>query len=371
MNRRGRRSAAMVSLCAVAIVIGLTGCGSDSSSSSDSQSSDSSMAPSPDAVNIVATNSIVGAVVSQVLGEDAVSVIIPNGKDPHDYEPSAQDVEEMMKADLIIETGLAYDVGLDKTIDSARDSGVAVFTISDHVELKDVDGDAVADHSEEEHSHEGKGSGEVHTEAMPDHEGHSHEGDTSEKAHSEEDHSEEGHSEEGHSHEGADPHFLSDPETMKQMVPALIEALEEATNTDLSAAADELTLMFESSHTEVLTIMDSLGDVPCTLVTGHESMRYFADRYGCDIVGAIIPGLSSTAEATAGALADLKEKAVEAQVRAIFVDEGTPSKVAEQIASEVGVEVHELASHTVPDEGGYMAYVVAIADVIVDGLTAE
>jgi hypothetical protein len=30
-----------------------------------------------------------------------------------------------------------------------------------------------------------------------------------------------------------------------------------------------------------------------------------------------------------------------------------------------------LASHTVPDEGGYMAYVVAIADVIVDGLTAE
>jgi zinc/manganese transport system substrate-binding protein len=158
---------------------------------------------------------------------------------------------------------------------------------------------------------------------------------------------------------------------MKQMVPALIEALEEATNTDLSAAADELTLMFESSHTEVLTIMDSLGDVPCTLVTGHESMRYFADRYGCDIVGAIIPGLSSTAEATAGALADLKEKAVEAQVRAIFVDEGTPSKVADQIASEVGVEVHELASHTVPDEGGYMAYVVAIADVIVDGLTAE
>jgi zinc/manganese transport system substrate-binding protein len=315
----------------VAILVGVAaliaaGCGS--SSSSDEAPVDTSTEVGK--IRIVATNAILGAVVAEAVGSDAVKVIIPNGKDPHDYEPSAQDVAEMMNADLIVETGLAYDVGLDKTIDTARDQGVVVFTVADYVSLKDLEGDVVADHGEEEHAEHGD-----------------------------------------HGKESADPHFLSDPETMKQMVPALIAALEEATGSDLAATEQAITLMFEQTHTDVMSVMSSLGDVPCTLVTGHESLRYFADRYQCEIIGAIIPGGSSTAEATAGALAELREKAEEAQVRAIFVDEGTPTKVANQIASEVGVEVYELSSHTVSDGGGYKAYVVAIAEVIVNGLTAE
>ena len=35
------------------------------------------------------------------------------------------------------------------------------------------------------------------------------------------------------------------------------------------------------------------------LVTGHESMGYFADRYGFELVGAVIPGLSSQGEVSA------------------------------------------------------------------------
>jgi zinc/manganese transport system substrate-binding protein len=341
------RSLKVALLVGVASVIA-AGCGSDSSSNP------ASIDTSVDVVTprIVVTNAILGAVVAEAVGSDAVKVIIPNGKDPHDYEPSAQDVAEMMNADLIVETGLAYDVGLDKTIDTARDQGVVVFTAADYVSLKDLEGDVVADHEEE---------------------GHDEHGDHGEEGHDEHgDHGEEGHDEHGdHGEEGADPHFLSDPETMKQMVPALISALEEVTGSDLTATEEAVTLMFEQTHADVLSVMSSLGDVPCTLVTGHESLRYFADRYECEIVGAIIPGGSSTAEATAGALAELREKAEEAQVRAIFVDEGTPAKVANQIASEVGVEVYELSSHTVSDGGGYKAYVVAIAEVIVNGLSAE
>jgi len=186
------------------------------------------------------------------------------------------------------------------------------------------------------------------------------------------DHAEEDHdAHDDHAEDGSDPHFLSDPETMKQMVPALIEVLEEVTGADLSSEETALIQMFEVTHADVLSTMSSLGDTPCRLVTGHKSMRYFADRYQCEVVGAIIPGASSTAEATAGQMADLKEKAEESGVRAIFVDEGTPSKAAEQIASEIGVGVYQLASHTVPDEGGYNAYVVSLASVIVEGLTSE
>ena len=341
---RKRPALSLVAIAALSVFV--AGCGSDSSVEIGN---DSVSPPEPSSVEIVTTNAILGSVLQEVLGEGAVSVIIPNGKDPHDYEPSAQDVAELMDADLIVETGLAYDEGLDKTIDSARDKGVRIFTVSDHVTLKDSDGEVIAEHSEEGHD---------------EHKEHSEEGHDVHK----EDH-EEGHDE--HSHDGSDPHFLSDPETMKQMVPALIEVLEEVTGTDLSSEESALIQMFEATHADVLSTMSSLGDTPCKLVTGHKSMRYFADRYECEVVGAIIPGASSTAEATAGQLADLKTSAQEADVRAIFVDEGTPSQVANQIASEIGVGVFQLPSHTVPNTGGYKAYVVLLADVIVEGLTTE
>ncbi len=330
------------SVAVAALGVALVGCGSDSSSDVSVET----VASSPSSPRIVTTNAILGAILTEVVGVEGVSVIIPNGKDPHDYEPSAQDVEELMNADLIVETGLAYDEGLEPTIDSARDAGVRVFSVSDHVALKNMKGDVVAEHSEETHAEKESGHN-----------------------HSEDKHSEDKHDD--HSHDGSDPHFLSDPETMKQMVPALIDALEEVTGSDLTSEETTLTQVFESTHADVLAVMTSLGDTPCTLVTGHQSMRYFADRYQCEVVGAVIAGASSTAEATAGQLADLKEKAQEADVRAIFVDEGTPSKVADQIASEIGVSVYQMQSHTVPDSGGYNAYVVNLAEVIVKGLTTE
>jgi zinc/manganese transport system substrate-binding protein len=220
------------------------------------------------------------------------------------------------------------------------------------VTLKNYDDEVIADASKDEHSDEAHGEDEH-----------------SDEAHGEDEHSDEAHDD--HGHEGGDPHFLSDPETMKQMVPELVEALEEVTGKDLTAEEESLLQYFESTHSEVLSVMGALGNTPCTLVTGHQSLRYFASRYQCEIVGAIIPSGSSTAEATAGELADLREVAEQADVRAIFVDEGTPTNVANQIASEIGVEVHELASHTVPDSGGYKEYVVALANAIVEGLTTE
>lgn len=317
----------VVSLAVVALGVSLIGCGSDSSRNETSESLASSPSSS---VEIVTTNAILGAVIRDVVGDDAVSVIIPNGKDPHDYEPSAKDVAQLMDADLIVETGLAYDVGLDKTINTAREKGVRIFTVSDHVTLKNTDGKMIADHTAEDHDEHGD-----------------------------------------HGDDGSDPHFLSDPETMKQMVPALITVLEEVIGSDLATEETSLMQVFETTHADVLSTMSALGEAPCKLVTGHKSMRYFADRYQCEIVGAIIPGSSSTAEATAGQMADLKEKAKESGARAIFVDEGTPSKVADQIASEIGVSVYQLPSHTVPDEGGYRAYVMSLANVIVEGLTAQ
>jgi len=327
-----------------------------SCSSSDVSSTVSSDAE--ESVSIVVTNAVLGSVVEELARDIAsVMVVIPNGKDPHDYEPSAKDVALLMNADLIIEVGLEYEETLEGPIDRARDSGVRVFSVSDHVAVKDSDGVA--------HSHDDDAHSDDHDEDKDhdDHDDHDEDGHDKDK-----DHDEDGHDKDG-DHSGDDPHFLTDPLTMKQAIPALAAALTEVTNANLDANSASVIEMLDAAHAAIVEEMTLLGEVPCKLVTGHNSMRYFADRYGCEIIGAIIPSASSTAEATAGSLAQLRQVAQEEDVRAIFVDEGTSDRVANQIASELGVSVFQLASHTIPANGSYSAYVVGLAETIVEGLT--
>jgi zinc/manganese transport system substrate-binding protein len=170
-------------------------------------------------------------------------------------------------------------------------------------------------------------------------------------------------------HSGDDPHFLTDPLTLKQAIPALTAAIADVAKTNLDLNSATVVELLDAVHDAVVKEMTLLGEVPCKLVTGHNSMRYFADRYGCEIIGAIIPSASSTAEATAGSLAQLRQVAKEENVRAIFVDEGTSDRVASQIASELGITVFQLASHTIPSDGSYSTYVVGLAETIVEGLT--
>ena len=61
----------------------------------------------PDAKSVVVTYSVLGSVVKDLVGDAAtVTVLMPNGADPHEWSPSAQDIETMTKADLLVENGL-------------------------------------------------------------------------------------------------------------------------------------------------------------------------------------------------------------------------------------------------------------------------
>jgi zinc/manganese transport system substrate-binding protein len=89
--------------------------------------------------SIVVTYSILGSVVKALVGDQAsVTVSIPNGLDPHEWEPSAKDIEAINKADLVIENGLGLEGGMQKTLESARASGVKFFTASDHIDVRHV-----------------------------------------------------------------------------------------------------------------------------------------------------------------------------------------------------------------------------------------
>ena len=106
----------------------------------------------------------------------------------------------------------------------------------------------------------------------------------------------------------------------------------------------------------------------CVMVSGHDELGYFADHYGCTVVGAIIPGLSTTSEGTAKQLAVLKDLAVANNVKAIFTGLGTPQNVADQLANELNIKAVTLSTHYLHDAANYREFMLNLANQIVEAL---
>lgn len=263
------------------------------------------------------TTPILGSLVQDVVGDAArVTVVMPNGADPHEFQPSAKDVEAISKADLIVENGLDLEEGLHDALDQARGDGVAFFTATDHVALRTA--------SESEASDEGEGA--------------------------------------------EDPHIWMDPFAMRGVVRALGPALEGELAVDVGGRARSLAARLDALDAEVQTTLAPIPAARRKLVTGHESMGYFADRYGFELSGAIIPSLSSQAQPSAQTLAELRDKVREAGVPTIFTEIGTPEDVAEAVADETGARVLQIGTHTLPDDGSYLTFMGLAARTVVEGL---
>jgi zinc/manganese transport system substrate-binding protein len=101
---------------------------------------------------------------------------------------------------------------------------------------------------------------------------------------------------------------------------------------------------------------------------------YFADRYGFDVVGAVIPGGSTLAEPSSQELADLADVIREQDVPAIFADTSSPTDLADALADEGGldVEVVSLYSESLGEPGSgadtYLTMIQSNADAIAAAL---
>ena len=262
---------------------------------------------------VVVTYSILGDLVADLVGDTAkVIVVIPNGQDQHEFEPSAKVVEQINNADFIVSNGLDLEEHLTGVLAEAATRGVGVFKAAEHVTLR-------------------KAGAEL-TDAK----------------------------------DGNDPHLWLDPITLAEMIPDLSNELGKVLGVDLSDSAAQLSLRLATIDVKIKEIMTTVPR--CALVTGHDSRGYFAARYGCQIVGAVIPSLSSSAETSAGELADLKTAATQANVRAVFTEMGTPRAVVDQIAKEVGVKSVELRTHMLPTGGHYADVMIQLATSIAGAL---
>ena len=92
------------------------------------------------------------------------------------------------------------------------------------------------------------------------------------------------------------------------------------------------------------------------LVTNHDAFAYFADRYDFEVIGTVIPSSSTLGEASAGQLAELAELIDQHQVPAIFAERLGSATEAEALAERLGVEVVELDSDALADDGPASTY---------------
>lgn len=272
-------------------------------------------------LHIVATTSIWGDVVGQIVGDDAtVEVLIPLGADAHDYEPTSQQVAALQAADLVVANGLGLEEGLEDVLEAAADDGANIFEVASELDPLPF----ATPHEHDEHE----------------------DGDD----HDEEDRDDHG----DHDHGDHDPHVWFDL-TRIDIAAGLIAQQLSAIDATIDWASRALDYSSEllSTDEEILRTLDVVADEDRILVTNHEALGYFAARYGFEVIGVVVPGGSTLGDPSSAELAALVEEMEHEEVRVIFAETTQPTRLAEAVAAEVGddVEVVELYTESLGEPG--------------------
>ncbi len=385
---------ATVALLTLALPFALAACSDDVGDASDA------------AVRVVATTSIVADWVENI-GAEHVEVfsIVPAGSDPHGFQPGAQDVAKIAEADLVLSVGLGLEGSwLTELVENAvRDSSsiIELGEAIDPIEFAEGHADEVELLEELSHIVHEVEEGEITPEASldevkellasaeegeggdhADEDGQEDEGVEEEEDHADEDEpaamaleildafdagqmaaddaiealedltaeGEEEHEDHGHGEE--DPHFWFDPLRVKIAVDdiaARLSALDPDRAADYSANASAYNARLDELHTWTLDQVDVVPEEHRLLLTSHDSLGYFANLYGFEVIGVIL-GVNTEREPSAADLADLVEEVEEEGIPAVFGETTVSERLANAIAEESGATLVRLYSGALGDE---------------------
>jgi ABC-type Zn uptake system ZnuABC Zn-binding protein ZnuA len=168
--------------------------------------------------------------------------------------------------------------------------------------------------------------------------------------------------------QGDDPHWWQDPRNAI----AAVAVLERALGTDASAYVARLRELDRA----VAACIARIPAAQRKLVTTHDAMGAYARRYGLEVVGAVIPSLSTRGQPSAGEVAALVRTIRAQGVRAIFAESSVNPKVEQAIASESGAVVgRPLWADTLGPPGSdgatYIDSIAANTSAITEGLTGK
>lgn len=357
--RSGTRSIAL----AAALGLALSACGSDAipDTATDGGTDADGAADGGDRLQVVATTSILGDIVTQLVGDEAdVDVVMPAGADPHAYEPSAQDGAMLREADLVVANGLQLEESLLSVLVTVEEEGGNVFELAERLDPIDFDLEVPDVHGEDE-------GGEDEGDDEP---GDDEPGD--------DDHADE---DDGRDH-AEDPHVWFDPVRMADgvgLIAAELAAIDTTSDEgEWDARADTYASELLEVHEEMEAMFATIPEANRQLVTNHEALGYLADRYDLEVLGTVIPGSSTQADADARGFSQLIATVEEADVPVVFAENTDSTVLAEQLASEVigrgdlQIEVVPIYTDALGEEGSgaetYLGLLRTTAELITEAL---
>jgi zinc/manganese transport system substrate-binding protein len=310
LARSRRRAPALAVAALIALGALLVGCSSSGSSNGQLQ--------------VVATTTQIGDFVREV-GSNAISVdqILQPNTDPHEYEPRPSDVAGAAEAKLVFANGDELDSWIDQVVsDSGSDAGV--------IDL----GAVVPERRPGESSGAAKGA-------------------------------------------SYDPHWWHDPRNAEAAVTAIERHLTTADPShrrEFERNARSYLAKLHALDAGIARCMDAVPAARRKLVTDHDAFGYFADRYGIEVVGAVIPSQTTQAQPSAKDLSALAKLIEREHVEAIFPESSLSPKVAEAIADQTGASAdYSLYGDTLGPEGSsgatYLTMEAANANAMVRGFT--
>lgn len=265
---------------------------------------------------VVATTTQAADLVRNVGGDrvDVQQLLAPNA-DPHDYEVRPHDVRALAGAGVVVRSGADVDDWLADAID-ASGTHAPVLTL--------IDGVAQI-----------RRAGRV------------------------------------------DPHWWQDPRNAERAAGEIRDALAAADPAHAAAyrtAAAAYTRRIAALDAAVARCMDRVPAAERRLVTTHDALGYYARRYRIEVIGAVIPSLSTQGQASAGQIAALIRTIRRAGVSAVFAESSVNPKVERAIAAEAGARVgRPLWADSLGPRGSdgatYLRSIAANTRALVDGFT--
>lgn len=233
---------------------------------------------------VLASTTFLADIARNVAGDRLqVESLLPLGADPHSYQVSPQDVARVADSDLLIVNGQGYEHFLETVLENAGGERT-VLEASAGIKVREEAGAA----------------------------------------------------------DGADPHLWLDPNNVVVYVANIRDGLSEIDPGGAEAFSSNAQAYTAQLQELDLWIRDQVNTIPVErrlLVTNHESLGYFAGRYGFTVVGTVVPGFSSEAAPSAKQMAALIDQIKTTGAPAVFLDAADATTLAEQIASDTGVTV--------------------------------
>ena len=262
---------------------------------------------------VVATTTQVGDLTRNVAGRRAeVRQLLHPSSDPHAYEPRPSDARAAGRADLVLRSGGEVDGWLDGVLDSAGVSP-SVVDLSEAVRTR-----------------------------------------------------------------GKDPHWWQDPRNAERAVTAIRDALSRADPAGRSTYELNSARYLRRLRKLDRAVTRCMHAVPARqrrLVTTHDALGYYAARYDIEVIGALIPSLSTQAQPSAGDTATLVDQIRAEGVKAVFPESSLNPKLERAVSRDAGASVGGMLwADTLGPEGStgetYIGSIAANTAALVEGFTA-